>query len=113
MSAPLPLQGIRVVDFSIVWAGQTVTMYLADLGADVVKVENPHIWNPLTRASAARVTPQVSMALPPWIGGHPGSDPGPRPWNNSPAFIHVLRNKKSFTVDSRTPEGLAVVKSLV
>ena len=113
MSAPLPLEGIRVVDFSIVWAGQTVTMYLADLGADVIKVENPRIWNPLTRASAARITPQVSMAMPPWIGGHPGSDPGPRPWNNSPAFIHVLRNKKSFTVDSRTPEGLAVVKSLV
>ncbi|HKS92120.1 MAG TPA: CoA transferase, partial [Tepidiformaceae bacterium] len=38
---------------------------------------------------------------------------GPRPWNNSPAFIHVLRNKKSFTVDSRRPEGLAVVKALI
>jgi crotonobetainyl-CoA:carnitine CoA-transferase CaiB-like acyl-CoA transferase len=47
------------------------------------------------------------------MGGHPNSDPGPRPWNNSPAFIHVLRNKKSFTVDSRRPEGLAIVKALI
>jgi crotonobetainyl-CoA:carnitine CoA-transferase CaiB-like acyl-CoA transferase len=47
------------------------------------------------------------------MGGHPDSDPGPRPWNNSPAFIHVQRNKKSFTVDSRRPEGLEVVKNLI
>ena len=51
--------------------------------------------------------------LPPWIAGHPNSDPGPRPWNNCPAFIQVLRNKKSFTVDSRRPEGLAIVKALI
>ncbi|MCA9831601.1 MAG: CoA transferase [Dehalococcoidia bacterium] len=113
MTAPLPLNGIRVVDFSIVWAGQSVTMYLADLGAEVIKVENPRIWNPLTRASAARLTPQMCLALPPWLGGHPNNDPGPRPWNNSPAFIHILRNKKSFTVDSRTAEGLTIVQSLV
>ena len=47
------------------------------------------------------------------LRGHPGGDPGPRPWNNSPAFIHVLRNKKSFTVDSRRPEGLAIVQALI
>ena len=88
-------------------------MYLADLGAECIKVENPGIWNPMTRAASPRLTAQTCAYIPAWIGGHPNSDPGPRPWNNSPAFIHVLRNKKSVTVDSRTPEGLELVKMLL
>ena len=52
MSAYLPLEGVRVCDFACVWAGQTATMYLADLGADCIKVENPYVWNPATRAAA-------------------------------------------------------------
>lgn len=113
MSDLLPLQGVRICDFSAVWAGQTATMYLADMGAECIKVENPFVWNPMTRAASPRVDPITSAILPPWIGGHPNSNPGPRPWNNCPAFIHVMRNKKSFTVDSRRPEGLAVVKALI
>jgi crotonobetainyl-CoA:carnitine CoA-transferase CaiB-like acyl-CoA transferase len=113
MSALLPLEGVRVCDFSIVWAGQSATMYLADLGADCIKVENPFIWNVMTRAPAPRVLPQQAAVIPPWMAGYPNNDPGPRPWNNTPAFIHVLRNKKSFTVDSRRPEGLALVKTLI
>lgn len=108
----LPLEGIRICDFTAVWAGQTATMYLADMGAECIKVENPYIWNPMTRAASPRINAMMAAILPPWIAGHP-PEPGPRPWNNSPAFIQVLRNKKSFTVDSRRPEGLAVVKQLI
>ncbi|MCY3882551.1 MAG: CoA transferase [Chloroflexi bacterium] len=113
MSAYLPLEGVRVCDFACVWAGQTATMYLADLGADCIKVENPYVWNPATRAAAPVLPAPLAQILPPWMAGHPNNDPGPRPWNNSPAFIHVIRNKRSFTVDSRRPEGLAIVKSLI
>ncbi|MBN9492217.1 CoA transferase [bacterium] len=113
MSQYLPLEGVRVCDFSNVWAGQSVSMYLADMGAECIKVENPYIWNPMTRAAAPKLSPMVAAMITPWMGGHPNNDPGPRPWNNSPAFIHVLRNKKSFTVDSRRPEGLAIVKALI
>ena len=67
----------------------------------------------MTRAASPRLTAMMASFIPPWMGGHPNSDPGPRPWNNSPAFIHVLRNKQSFTVDSRVPEGLALVKQLI
>ena len=113
MSQFLPLEGVRICDFTAVWAGQTATMYLADMGAECIKVENPFVWNPMTRAASPRINKMMAAAAPPWISGHPGGDPGPRPWNNSSAFIHVLRNKKSFTVDSRRPEGLAIVKTLI
>lgn len=113
MNAYLPLEGIRVCDFSAVWAGQSATMYLADMGAECIKVENPGVWNPMTRAASPRLDSTTCRLVPAWVGGHPDSDPGPRPWNNSPAFLHVLRNKKSFTVDSRRPEGLALVKALI
>ena len=112
MNEYLPLQGIRICDFTAVWAGQTATMYLADMGAECIKVENPFIWNPMTRAASPRINAMVAAILPPWIAGHP-PEPGPRPWNNSPAFIQVLRNKKSFTVDSRRPEGLEIVKQII
>lgn len=109
----LPLEGVRVCDFTAVWAGQSASMYLADFGADCIKVENAHVWNPMTRAASPRLTSATSRFIAPWMGGHPNDDPGPRPWNNSPAFIQVMRNKKSFTVDSRRPEGLAIVKALI
>ena len=112
-SGYLPLQGIRICDFTAVWAGQSATMYLADLGAECIKVESQYIWNPMTRASSPGITAAVARMIPPWMGGHPNNDPGPRPWNNCPAFIHVMRNKRSFTVDSRRPEGLAIVKALI
>jgi len=112
MTENLPLSGVRICDFTAVWAGQTATMYLADMGAECIKVENPYIWNPMTRAASPRITGAVAQMLPPWIAGHP-PEPGPRPWNNSPAFIQVMRNKKSFTVDSRRPEGLAIVQQLI
>lgn len=112
MSGLLPLEGIRICDFTAVWAGQTATMYLADMGAECIKVENPFIWNPMTRAASPRINAMTAAILPPWIAGHP-PEPGPRPWNNSPAFIQVLRNKKSFTVDSRRPEGLEIVKQII
>src|SRR5215203_1495723 len=113
MTGPLPLADVRICDLTAVWAGQSATMYLADLGAECIKVENPFIWNPMTRAAAPRMSREQALFLPSWLGGYPNSDPGPRPWNSAPGFLHVIRNKRSFTVDSRRPEGLAIVKMLI
>ena len=84
MTPSLPLDGIRVVDLSRVLAGPFATMLLADLGADVVKVEPPD--GDESRAWG-----------PPWWG-----DPAER---RSAYFASVNRNKRSVVLDLRTDAG--------
>lgn len=109
----LPLEGVRVVDFCVVWAGPFATMLLGDLGAEVIKVENPFIMQPMTRGTRAHIPKQLLAAMSPLQGGFPNSDPGERPFNYSPTFVQLYRNKKSFTVDWQRPEGRDVVARLI
>lgn len=87
-----PLAGIRVLDFSRVLAGPLCSMMLADLGADVVKVEHPE------RGDDTR------HWGPPWFGT--GSE------RLSAYFISVNRNKRSITLDLKTNEGRAIARDL-
>ncbi len=110
---PKPLDGIRVVDLCVVWAGPFGTMILGDLGAEIIKPENPFVFQPMTRGAIAR-PPQILLdRAAAWGGGLPGNVPGERPWNYNPTFVSLYRNKKSFTVDLRRPEGLDVLAKLV
>jgi crotonobetainyl-CoA:carnitine CoA-transferase CaiB-like acyl-CoA transferase len=84
----LPLEGLRVLDLSRVLAGPYATMVLADLGADVIKVEHPE------RGDDTR------QWGPPFAGGE------------SAYFLSVNRNKRSIGVDLKDPEGLEKVKRL-
>jgi crotonobetainyl-CoA:carnitine CoA-transferase CaiB-like acyl-CoA transferase len=84
----LPLEGLRVLDLSRVLAGPYATMVLADLGADVIKVEHPE------RGDDTR------QWGPPFAGGE------------SAYFLSVNRNKRSIGVDLKEPEGLEKVKRL-
>ena len=84
----LPLEGLRVLDLSRVLAGPYATMVLADLGADVLKVEHPE------RGDDTR------HWGPPFVGGE------------SAYFLSVNRNKRSIGVDLKTGEGLERVKRL-
>ena len=111
--AHLPLDGFRVIDFCVAWAGPYATMLLGDLGAEVIKVENPHVWAPVSRGGRARPTAESVAPLGGMYGGYPNGDPGPRPWNYSPTFVQPFRNKKSFTADLRTPEGKEILGRLV
>ena len=101
----LPLEGVRVIDLCVVWAGPFATLTLGDLGAEVLKAENCHVMQPMTRGTLARPSKELIARLPPAAGGYPENDPGPRPWNYNPTFVQLFRNKKSFTVDLRTEEG--------
>ncbi|MFN0146892.1 MAG: CaiB/BaiF CoA transferase family protein, partial [Dehalococcoidia bacterium] len=114
MTAPrLPLEGVRVVDLCVVWAGTFATLLLADLGAEVIKVENPFVLPPMTRGTLARPTREYAAATTSIAGGYPNGDPAPRAWNYNPTFVSLYRNKKSFTVDWRTDEGREIFARLV
>ena len=111
--AQLPLQGVRVLDFCVVWAGTFATMLLGDLGAEVIKIENPFVMQPATRGTLAHPPKELLSTMSPSAGGYPNNEPGPRPWNYNPTFSQLYRNKKSFTVDWRRPEGMAIIERLV
>src|SRR6202021_1105696 len=88
--APKALEGIRVVDFSHFIAGPFATMILADMGADVIKIEAPG------RGDELRRYPPV----------HPDLKHGaPFLWNN--------RNKRSVGIELKSPEGLQIVRELI
>jgi crotonobetainyl-CoA:carnitine CoA-transferase CaiB-like acyl-CoA transferase len=84
-----PLQGVRVLDLSTSYAGPSATMYLADLGAEVVKVERPG------RGDDARAWG------PPFAG------------STSAWFASANRNKESIVIDLRSPGGQAVLDRLL
>ncbi len=90
-NAPKALEGVRVVDFTHFIAGPFATMVMADMGADVIKVETPG------RGDEFRHYPPVHADLP--------AQGAPYLWSN--------RNKRSAALNMKTPEGLAVVRELV
>jgi crotonobetainyl-CoA:carnitine CoA-transferase CaiB-like acyl-CoA transferase len=90
-----PLSHIRVLDLSRIMAGPWASQILADLGADVVKVERPRVGDD-TRAWG-----------PPYLrdsSGKAGTEAG--------YYLCVNRGKRSVTIDLNTPEGQNLVKAL-
>ncbi|MGE0598499.1 MAG: CaiB/BaiF CoA transferase family protein [Dehalococcoidia bacterium] len=111
--SPKPLDGVRVIDLCVVWAGPFATMLLGDLGAEIIKPENPFVFQPMTRGAMARPPQMLLSASAAWAGGLPRNEVGARPWDYNPTFVSLYRNKKSFTVDLRRPEGMDVLRRLV
>ena len=89
-----PLDGIRVIELARVLAGPWAGQMLADLGADVIKVENPEGGDDTRHWG------------PPFVEGADGE-------NLSAAYYHSTnRNKRSITADLKTEEGQALVRRL-
>ena len=111
--ARLPLQGLRVLEITVVWAGPYCGSFLADLGAEVIRVESTKTFVPLTRGAAPHLTQAVIDNLPLYSGGTPGRVPGERPFNRSPMFNSHARNKRSMTVNLPDPGGREIFDRLV
>ncbi|RTQ32039.1 CoA transferase [Variovorax gossypii] len=92
---PAALDGIKVLDLSRVLAGPWCTQILADLGADVVKIERPGVGDD-TRTWG-----------PPFIKDANGNDT-----DQASYFTACNRNKRSVTVDMATPDGQALLKQM-
>ena len=109
----LPLAGIRVIDMSVVWAGTFTTMMLADMGAEVIRVENTQFAPYGTRGITLRPADALLATRGMATAGYPDRKAGERPYNRAAMFNVHARNKLSMTVDYMTPRGLGIVKRLV
>ncbi len=111
----LPLEGVRILDFTVVLAGPYSTMQLADWGAEVIRVESLRHFAPSTRGLVARPTPELIAAQGVSTSGigYPNSEAGERPWNRASHFNHHARGKRSVTLDLRRPEGQEVLERLI
>ena len=111
----LPLEGVRVLDFTVVLAGPYAAMQLADWGAEVIRVESVQHFPSATRGMLARPPREFVEALANAGAGiaYPDGEPGERPWNRASVFNHHGRNKRSMTVDLTRPEGQETLHRLV
>ena len=94
MSA-LPLSGIKILDLTRVLAGPLSAQMLADLGAEVIKIERPG-------------TGDDARAFgPPYL-----EDPEGKANNNNSFYLCANRSKKSVTVNIAKPEGQEIIREL-
>ncbi|HET6598548.1 MAG TPA: CaiB/BaiF CoA-transferase family protein [Burkholderiaceae bacterium] len=99
-TARLPLTGIRVLDLSRVLAGPWCTQTLADLGAEVVKIERP------TRDGHGGGDDTRRWG-PPFLKDSAGHDTAEAAY-----YLGTNRNKRSVTVDIATPDGQALIRRM-
>ena len=85
----LPLSSLNVLDFTTLLPGPFATMMLADMGANVVRIEAPHL-------------PDTVRAFP------PHDEQGLSAWHGL-----INRNKRSVALDLKKPESIEIVKKLV
>ena len=93
-SNPLPLEGLRVLDLSMFFAGPVCAQICADAGADVIKVES------LQRIDG-------------WRGSATASEGEIPTWESSPYFNWVNRNKRDVTLNLKDPRGAEALKTMV
>ena len=95
-----PLEGLRVLDLSRIWAGPLVGRALGDLGAEVIRIESADGRTP------ARV-PRRGFGI------YPDGDSGEQPWNRAGPINKLARSKQSVVLDLKSERGRALFLELV
>ena len=90
----LPLDGVRVLDMTMMWAGPYATKMLGEMGADVIKIESPRAWD------------NIRTLLP-------RTDVVDDPWNSAYYFAEYNHEKRSMTLDLAQPAGIDAFLRLV
>jgi benzylsuccinate CoA-transferase BbsF subunit/naphthyl-2-methylsuccinate CoA transferase subunit len=105
-----PLQGIRVVDLTVVWAGPGATTLLGDLGAEVIRIEGN---NRQSRQVSASITRAQVAAMGYHAATYPDQDPGARPYERTALFNWHSRNKLAACMNLDTDEGRSAALRLL
>ena len=101
------LSNIRVVEVGEGWVGPVAGMVLADLGAEVVKVES------LARPDMGRGMARIAHAFGTFSPDYPDGKLGERPWNRNFHYTIANMGKIGVTLDLNHPKALAIFKRLI
>lgn len=103
MDTPQPLKNFRILDLSRIWAGPYCTKLLADMGAEVIKMESLRVYD----SHRGPVNPA------PGIAAYPNSEPGDEPWNRNGWFNCLHMSKYGITLELTHEAGRKVFEELV
>ena len=100
---PQPLRHYRILDLSRIWAGPYCTKLLADLGAEVIKLESLSVYD----SHRGPVSPARGIAA------YPDGEPGEQPWNRNGWFNCLHMSKYGITLELTSGRGRQVFEELV
>ena len=98
-----PLRNYRVLDLSRIWAGPYCTKLMADLGAEIIKMESLSVYD----SHRGPVSPARGIAA------YPDAEPGDEPWNRNGWFNCLHMSKYGITLELTSDEGRRVFEQLV
>ena len=98
-----PLKNYRVLDLSRIWAGPYCTKLMADLGAEVIKMESLSVYD----SHRGPVSPARGIA------SYPDSEPGDEPWNRNGWFNCLHMSKYGITLELTNEEGRRAFEGIV
>ena len=98
-----PLRNYRVLDLSRIWAGPYCTKLMADLGAEIIKMESLSVYD----SHRGPVSPARGIAA------YPDGEPGDEPWNRNGWFNCLHMSKYGITLELTSDEGRRVFERLV
>ena len=103
MASPQPLKNFRILDLSRIWAGPYCTKLMADMGAEIIKMESLRVYD----SHRGPVSPARGVVA------YPDAEPGDEPWNRNGWFNCLHLSKYGITLELTEESGRRVFERLV